>query len=86
LPPYREVRGVLVPYDEVTDFAVAGPLSIWGGENLFAKTPCVFVSHRWLSPDHPDPSAVQLQDLKHRFGASLPLPGSVNVARVARRA
>jgi hypothetical protein len=67
LPPFREVKDELVPYPDICDFTVAGPLSIWGGDNLLATTQCVFVSHRWLSPAHPDPSAVHFQDLKQRF-------------------
>jgi hypothetical protein len=33
----------------------------------------VFVSHRWITAEHPDPNGSQLMELKHRLN-TLPIP------------
>lgn len=61
LPEYDDVYKHLVDYREIKGFALQGPLDVWGGEDIFADSTCVFVSHRWQSLEHPDPFGAQLQ-------------------------
>jgi hypothetical protein len=67
LPVFQEVSDHLVDYRDVSGFALQGRLSWWGGDDVYSRSPCVFVSHRWQSPDHPDPHGSQLARLLERF-------------------
>lgn len=67
-PVYDEVVERLIDHSQIPGFTLAGPLSVWGGEDIFSKTPCVFLSHRWLSPEHPDPDGAHLQTVIERVG------------------
>ena len=67
LPPYHIIKDELVDYRDVDGFTLAGPLSMWGGKNLYASAPCVFISHRWLTPVHPDPDGAHSREIIRRF-------------------
>lgn len=71
LPEYHEVYKDLVDYREIEGFALQGALSLWGGEDFFSDSPCVFVSHRWQSVDHPDPDGSQLEIILERLDGML---------------
>jgi hypothetical protein len=75
LPEYHEVRRDLVDYSKIKDFSLQGRLSWWGGEDIFSVSPCVFVSHRWLSIDHPDPHGSQLETILSRLDRMLKRDG-----------
>ena len=67
-PAFQVVRDELVDHTEIEGFTLSGPLSMWGGkQDIFAKSPCVFVSHRWQSPDEPDPDGAHLHELCERL-------------------
>jgi hypothetical protein len=67
LPAHAELREELVDYRDIDGFTLAGPLSMWGGKDIFATTPCIFISHRWQSPDHPDPDGSHLRIIIDRL-------------------
>jgi len=66
-PAYDEISGKLIDHSRIPGFILAGPLSVWGGKDIFSTTPCVFLSHRWLSPEHPDPDGAHLQTVIQRL-------------------
>ncbi|MCP2250775.1 hypothetical protein [Lentzea aerocolonigenes] len=66
LPSYHEVADELVDHRDVPGFALQGRLSWWGGTDLSAS-PCVFVSHRWQTEDHPDPTGSELRRIVERL-------------------
>ena len=67
LPKYQDVQSDLVDYREIEGFDLQGRLSWWGGKDVFSDSPCVFVSHRWQSVDHPDPDGSQLAIILDRL-------------------
>ncbi|MGC4080882.1 MAG: hypothetical protein QM736_01870 [Vicinamibacterales bacterium] len=69
IPSFERVRDDLVDHTQVPGFSLSGPLSLWRGKDLFSKSPCVFVSHRWRSPDEPDPDGARLHELLDRLGS-----------------
>lgn len=74
LPSYHEISAELVDYKDIPQFKLVGRLRAFGGDDVFSKTPCVFVSHRWQSVDHPDPSGTRLRQILDRFD-SIPSAG-----------
>jgi hypothetical protein len=72
LPAHQDVYDELVDFRAVRDFKLSGPLSVWGSPNIFERSPCVFLSHRWMSPEHPDPDGVNLRKLLDRFAEIAP--------------
>lgn len=71
-PAHQDVYDELVDFRDVHDFKLSGPLSVWGSENIFATSPCVFLSHRWQTQEHPDPDGVNLRKLLDRLVAIAP--------------
>jgi hypothetical protein len=67
LPRFQDVQRELVDYREIEAFALQGALSLWGGDDVFSDSPCVFVSHRWQSPTHPDPDGAQTATILDRL-------------------
>lgn len=72
LLPYHELRDELVEHTQISSFTLSGPLTMWPREALFEKTPCIFVSHRWQSYDHPDPDGTHLQLIIERLDGLSP--------------
>jgi hypothetical protein len=69
IPSYDEMRDALVDHPAIEGFTLSGPLSMWTAPNLFKTSPCVFVSHRWQSPDEPDPDGARLDQILERLNA-----------------
>ena len=69
IPSYQEISTELVDFKDISHFKLVGHLRAFGGEDVFSKTPCVFVSHRWQSVEHPDPSGTRLGQILERFDA-----------------
>jgi hypothetical protein len=69
IPSYQEISSELVDYGAIPHFKLVGQLRAFGGDDVFSKTPCVFVSHRWQSAEHPDPSGARLGQILERFDA-----------------
>jgi hypothetical protein len=67
LPRFQDVRRDLVDYREIEAFALQGAVPVWGGDDVFSDSPCVFVSHRWQSPTHPDPDGAQKATIVDRL-------------------
>lgn len=67
MPSYQEISAELVDYKDIPDFKLVGQLGAFGGGDVFSKTPCVFVSHRWQSMEHPDPTGTRLGQILDRF-------------------
>ena len=67
LPSYETVKYQLVDHRDVVGFALASSLSIWGGQNLYATTPCVFISHRWVTHQEPDPDGLHCREVIERL-------------------
>jgi hypothetical protein len=70
-PPYQDVRDELVDHTAIDGFMLSGPLSMWHGKNILARTPCVFISHRWQSPDEPDSDGAHLAAVLERLSGVL---------------
>ena len=75
IPAHEEIKADLVDFRDIASFELVGQLKAFGGDDVFSKTPCVFVSHRWQSVAHPDPDGSRLRQIIERFDASAP-PGS----------
>ena len=69
IPSFHEIGAELVDYKDIPTFKLVGQLGAFGGEDVFRKTPCVFVSHRWQSVEHPDPTGTRLGQILQRFDA-----------------
>lgn len=67
LPMFQEVSNILVDYRDINGFTLQGPLNLLGEEDIYSDSPCMFVSHRWQSADHPDPDGSQLAKILDRF-------------------
>ncbi|HEY2819027.1 MAG TPA: hypothetical protein VGK44_18050 [Casimicrobiaceae bacterium] len=67
IPTYQEIKGDLVDYRDIPKFKIVGALKAFGGEDFLSVTPCIFVSHRWQTPDHPDPDGARLQLILKRL-------------------
>ena len=69
IPSFQEIGGELVDYKDIANFKLVGQMRAFGGEDVFRTTPCVFVSHRWQSVEHPDPTGTRLGQILERFDA-----------------
>src|SRR5678815_6169832 len=69
IPSYQEISTELVDFKDISQFKLVGHLRAFGGDDVFSKTPCVFVSHRWQSIEHPDPGGNRLGQILERFDA-----------------
>jgi len=67
IPSYRDVCHELVDHTTIAGFRLSGPLSMWNSPVLLRTTPCVFVSHRWQTPDAPDRDGTRLQEILERL-------------------
>lgn len=67
LPEYHDVQHELVDHSVIENFQLQGRLDWWGGKDIFSVSPCVFVSHRWQSVEHPDPDGTQLEAIATRL-------------------
>jgi hypothetical protein len=66
LPSYAQLQNDLVDHRDIETFKLAGPLSMWPRDDTIEKTPCIFLSHRWQSPEHPDPDGAHLRAILER--------------------
>ncbi|MGE3958021.1 MAG: hypothetical protein AB7H96_14975 [Vicinamibacterales bacterium] len=82
LPPYHEVKHLLVEHTDIPGFTLSGPLSMWRGRNLFATSPCVFLSHRWRSTEEPDPDGERLAALLDRLAPRAAQPTAANQGEI----
>ena len=67
LPSYAQLRDELIDHREIESFKLAGPLSMWPRDETIGKTPCIFLSHRWQSPEHPDPDGAHLRVIQEKL-------------------
>jgi len=75
LPNHRDVQAELVDYRHIDNLVLQGPLSWWDEDHdSIDASPCVFVSHRWQSTDHPDPDGTTLRQILSRLEQ---IPGEV---------
>lgn len=69
LPSFAQLRNELIDHRDIQSFKLAGPLSMWPRDEIIQKTPCIFLSHRWQSPEHPDPDGAHLRAILEKLDA-----------------
>lgn len=69
----RISEGELVSYAtrSILEDLFPGHLRPWRADNLLASAKIIFISHRWITATHPDPSGNQLRELQARVGQLL---------------